>query len=104
MRVLDPVCRVEANQLKWARYFDTYHPFPPRGEAPAARFYEELLSMRAAWERALEPAMRIEIPDQRLADMARHSLVRASNTASSPTTSGSCCGVTLCGQSVALPP
>lgn len=70
------VCRVEGNTLRWARYFDSYHPFPPRLEASPESFYEELLAMRAGWERALAPGMQINIPDQRLADLARHSLVR----------------------------
>ena len=68
--------RIENNVVQWVRYFDSYHPFPPRSEQAAARFYEDLLSMRAGWERALAGGMKIEIPDQRLADLARHSLVR----------------------------
>lgn len=70
------VCRVEGNALRWVRYFDSYHPFPPRLEAKTESFYEELLAMRAGWERALAHGMQIDIPDQRLADLARHSLVR----------------------------
>ena len=70
------ICRVEANTLSWVRYFDSYHPFPPRVESSAEEFYRDLLAVRAHWERELQPAMRVEIPDRRLADMARHSLVR----------------------------
>ena len=70
------MCRVEDNELKWVRYFDSYHPFPPRLEFPAEPFYAELLGMREGWNRAMASAMTIAIPDQRLADMARHSLVR----------------------------
>ncbi|MGA2987782.1 MAG: hypothetical protein ABSG32_28670 [Terriglobia bacterium] len=68
--------RVEDNELKWVRYFDSYHPFPPRLEYPAEPFYEELLGMREGWNRAMGSAMTIAIPDERLANMARHSLVR----------------------------
>jgi len=68
--------RVEDNELKWVRYFDSYHPFPPRLEHPAEPFYAELLGMRQGWNRALASAMTISIPDERLANMARHSLVR----------------------------
>jgi hypothetical protein len=78
------VCRVEDNVLKWVRYFDSYHPFPPRSEAPASAFYEELLAMRTGWERALAPGMKTDIPDQRLADLARHSLVCAMMTRMGP--------------------
>jgi hypothetical protein len=70
------VCRVETNLVSWVRYFDSYHPFPPRLESSASAFYHDLLALRAHWERELQPAMRVEIPDQRLADLARHSLVR----------------------------
>ncbi len=70
------ICRIEGNSLRWVRYFDSYHPFPPRLEAKAASFYEDLLKMRAGWERSLAPGMQIDIPDQRISDMARHSLVR----------------------------
>jgi hypothetical protein len=70
------LCRVESNALRWARYFDSYHPFPPRLEAKAEPFYEDLLAMRAGWELTLAQGMQIDIPDQRLADLARHSLVR----------------------------
>ena len=68
--------RIEDNRLRWVRYFDSYHPFPPRTEIRAESFYEELLSMRAGWNQALAQGMQIEVPDQRLADLARHSLVR----------------------------
>ena len=68
--------RIEDNSLRWVRYFDSYHPFPPRLEAKPASFYEELLSMRAGWERALAQGMEIDIPDRHLAELARHSLVR----------------------------
>jgi hypothetical protein len=70
------ISRVEGKELKWVRYFDSYHPFPPRMDFPAELFYAELLAMRAGWINALEDGMRIDIPDQRLANMARHSLVR----------------------------
>jgi hypothetical protein len=70
------VARIDAGHLKWARYFSSYHPFPPREHCGAAPFYEDLVAMREGWERALAPGMKVDIPDQRLADMARHSLVR----------------------------
>jgi len=70
------ICRIESNTLSWVRYFDSYHPFPPRQEGSSEAFYRDLLAMRTHWAHELEPAMRVEIPDGRLADMARHSLVR----------------------------
>jgi hypothetical protein len=70
------VARVEQGRLKWVRYFDSYHPFPPRGDHPAEPFYEQLLEMRAGWENVLKAGMRIEVPDARVENMARHSIVR----------------------------
>jgi hypothetical protein len=70
------LCRIENNELRWARYFDSYHPFPPRESAPAEAFYEEMLSMRRFWEKALAGGMQIHLPDSRLENMARHCLVR----------------------------
>jgi len=70
------VGRIEGGKLKWARYFNSYQPFPPREPSGAESFYEDLVAMREGWEKALAPGMKIDIPDQRLADMARHTLVR----------------------------
>ncbi len=70
------VTRIEGGKLKWARYFDSYQPFPPRDHYAAQPFYEDLIAMRAGWDRALAPGMKFDIPDQRLADMARNALVR----------------------------
>jgi hypothetical protein len=68
--------RIEDNSLRWVRYFDSYHPFPPRLDAKPEAFYEELVAMRVGWNQALAQGMEIDIPDRHLADMARHSLVR----------------------------
>ena len=70
------ICRVKNNQLAWARYFDSYHGFPPRTDQRASACYTDLLRMENGWERAIAPAMRVAIPDQRIIDMAKHSLVR----------------------------
>jgi hypothetical protein len=70
------ISRVEANTLKWVRYFDSYHPFPPRNGQPENALYRDLLAMRTRWEQLFAPAMQVEVPDSRIADLARHSLVR----------------------------
>lgn len=70
------VARIESDRLQWARYFDSYHPFPPRGDQPAEAFYGDLMVMRAGWTRILQPGMKIDLPDRRVADMASHSIVR----------------------------
>jgi hypothetical protein len=70
------VSRVEHGQLKWARYFDSYHPFPPRTESAPEPFYKDLEATRGYWERMTNTRMRVDIPDERVANMARLSLVR----------------------------
>jgi hypothetical protein len=70
------VARIDGGKLKWARYFNSYQPFPPREHCGPEPFYEDLIAMRQGWEQALAPGMKVDIPDQRLADMARHCLVR----------------------------
>lgn len=74
------VAKIENGSLRWVRYFDTYHPFPPHSEFDASLFYEDLLHLQKGWTRAIQPAMRINLPDQRLQNMALHSLVRAMMT------------------------
>ena len=76
--------RVESNSLRWARYFDSYHPFPPRNSSPAEGFYTDLLSMRRYWEKALGNGMQVHLPDLRLENMARHCLVREMMTRIGP--------------------
>jgi hypothetical protein len=71
------VSRIENGALKWSRYVDSYYPVAPRTAADPRRFYAELLSLKAGWAEILRPAMQIELPDPRLANMVRFSLVRA---------------------------
>lgn len=70
------VSRVENYQLKWCRYIDSYRPYPPRDYHSASQFYEDMLSMRDGWNRSLSGSMEINIPDPRITNMVRHSLVR----------------------------
>ena len=70
------VARIGNGKFKWARYIDSYHPFPPRTEYSTTVFYEDLAALHSGWQRALAPAMKIELPDKRLANMARYALVR----------------------------
>lgn len=75
------VCRIEAGELRWAKYFDSYVPFPPRTSTEdAADFYRDLIVLRDRWEEAIGTSTRVDISDQRLANQARHSLVRAAIT------------------------
>jgi hypothetical protein len=74
------VARVEAGRLKWVRYIDSYVPFPPRVEEGPERFYGDLVTLEDTWSADLAGAMQIDIPEPRLAHMAKHSLVRAMMT------------------------
>jgi hypothetical protein len=70
------VARIENSLVKWVRYIDSYHPFPPRTDYDPKLFYKDLLAMQQSWNRMLEPGMKINIPDERISNMARYSLVR----------------------------
>ncbi|HVX67699.1 MAG TPA: hypothetical protein VHA11_13890 [Bryobacteraceae bacterium] len=70
------VSRIENSSLKWVKYIDSYHPFPPRTEYDPQLFYRDLLAMEQSWNRMLEPGMKISVPDERIGNMARYSLVR----------------------------
>ncbi|MEQ1769253.1 MAG: hypothetical protein ABL879_05380 [Devosia sp.] len=74
------VARIEAGKLKWVRYIDSYVPFPPRGEEGPERFYDDLVDLEAKWSADLIGSMVVDLPDPMLADMAKHSLVRAMMT------------------------
>jgi hypothetical protein len=70
------VVRVEGGVFKWARYIDSYHPFPPRTDYDPKIFYRDLANLNDGWMKMLAPAMKIDLPDERVANMARFSLVR----------------------------
>jgi hypothetical protein len=72
------VARIEEGTLAWARYVDSYLARPPQeSDAQADQFYRDLTGLQDALDEALAGGMTIDIPDQRMADEARHSLVRA---------------------------
>ncbi len=70
------VVRIEGGLVKWMRYIDSYHPFPPRTDYDPKIFYGDLANLNNGWKQMLQPAMRIDLPDDRIANMARFSLVR----------------------------
>ena len=70
------IARVENHELKWTRYIDSYHPFPPRTDYDPKLFYADLLELNSRWKAMLRSAMKIEVPDERVANMARFALVR----------------------------
>jgi hypothetical protein len=70
------IARIENHLLKWTRYIDSYHPFPPRTDYDPSIFYNDLWQLNSGWKEMLRHAMRIEVPDERVANMARFALVR----------------------------
>jgi hypothetical protein len=70
------VVRIENGQLKWAKYIDSYHPFPPRTEYDPKIFYRDMVNLHTGWMSLLQQGMKINLPDERVANMARFSLVR----------------------------
>jgi hypothetical protein len=72
------VARIENHALKWVKYFDSYVPNLSRtASGDSANFFRDLLALSEGWEREFQPLLKLEIPDQRLAALSRHSLVRA---------------------------
>lgn len=76
-RVWYRIVRVNDGKLQDVQVFDSYHPFPPRIKSEPFDFYLRLGQMVDAWKAQMSGAMTVEIPDQPLADLARHSIVRS---------------------------
>lgn len=74
------VTRVERGGVAWSRYIDSYQLFPPRAADDARTFYSDLAMLKARWDDLLQPGMQIDIPDARLSNLTRHSLIRAMMT------------------------
>jgi len=70
------LARIEAGSLKWVRYIDSYHPFPPRTDYDPNAFYRDLLALNDGWKQTLAPAMKVHVPEARVEDMAQFALVR----------------------------
>lgn len=75
------VARVEGGTLVRATHVDSYPPAQPHG-APGdpAGFYRDLRDLDADADELFSGGMRIEIPDERLAAQARHSILKARAT------------------------
>jgi hypothetical protein len=71
------LAEVENRTLKSIRYIDSYHPFSPRTDYDATLFYKDLADFKFGWDRILSTSMQIDVPDKRLSNMDRLSLIRA---------------------------
>jgi hypothetical protein len=74
------VSRIEHGTLKWCRYIDSYQPFPMSKDKAytvenGQRFYDDLVKFRVKWDQIVNSGMKINVPDKRLENMARFSLV-----------------------------
>jgi hypothetical protein len=67
------VLRVESGEVKEAHYYYHHLPFPPRKEPPASAFFEALFHVHAVWKHDLNPAMKIDVPDPRIAALCLRS-------------------------------
>ncbi|MBS0388308.1 MAG: hypothetical protein JSR15_07485 [Proteobacteria bacterium] len=74
------VSRIERQRLAWSRCFDSYLPSASRAAADPRQCYVELAALKDGWDRLLQSAMTVVLPDERLMHMARFSLVRAMMT------------------------
>lgn len=72
--------RVENGVFVYSRFVDTYQPVLPNTNPDPRAFYEDLLKLKSDWDALLAPALQISVPDERVANMAKLSLVRAMMT------------------------
>ncbi len=71
------VARVEKGKLAWTKHVDSYLPYPPRTEDDALDFYSDLIETKTGWDAALAKGMQVDLPDTRMQNIARHSLIRS---------------------------
>jgi hypothetical protein len=72
--------RIESGTLKWSRYFDSYPPYLPvksqgYGVEDGKAFYADFIKFRERWNEILDSGMKISLPDKRVENMTRFSLV-----------------------------
>ena len=72
--------RVESGHLKWSRYFDSFVPFHETRVTrdridDGAAFWHDLEIFRIRWNQIVAQEMKIHLPDERVANMARFSLL-----------------------------
>jgi hypothetical protein len=72
--------RIKSGSVEWSRYNDSYQLFPPRTGDDPQQFYTDLVDLKSKWDGQLQSAMKIDVPDQRVVDLTRHSLIRAMMT------------------------
>jgi hypothetical protein len=74
------VSRIENGALKWSRYFDSFPPFQAKsaigdGVKDGEPFFTDFLSFHEKWDQILDRGMKVSLPDDRVANMARFTLI-----------------------------
>jgi len=68
--------RLRKGHIQEIHYCNTYSPLPPRSEPDPKEFYLKLLKLFEDWQSVLEPSMEIDVPEEWIIDLCKHSLVR----------------------------
>ena len=71
------VARIVGGKPEWIRYVDSYLPYPPRTEDDPRAFYRDLIGLQEGWDGILAEGLELDIPDQRIASMSKHCLIRS---------------------------
>jgi hypothetical protein len=74
------ISRVEQRRLVWSRHFDSFLPSASRAIDDPHIYYADLAELKEGWDALLQSAMIAVLPDERMTNMARFSLVRAMMT------------------------
>lgn len=67
--------RIKGGKLVESQYFGKGADVAAN-RTSARDFYRDLTALKAGWDRVLQPAMSLDVPDERLSNIARHSLIR----------------------------
>ena len=70
------LAKIGEGRLQEIHYCDTYSPLPPRSKPDPKEFYLKLLKLSEDWQSVLEPSMEIHVPEEWIANLCKHSLVR----------------------------
>lgn len=68
--------RIEGGQRVWSKHIDSRLPNVISEGDDLKRFYADLIGMKVGWDRILAAGMKVDVPDTRMADQARHGVVR----------------------------
>lgn len=69
--------RVESGKIAQVTYGHSYPAFPPRRRDPEPQaFYRALLVFAEYWERQLQDAAEVTLPDETYANLSRHAIAR----------------------------